>query len=485
MPSLTHSYYLLAGHKELAENMSYEYPDTYCPLKPEIYKIYFDVLDEYIEVIHPSVIHVGHDEWRIEKDVCLLCRGKDYGELYAMDINKIHGYLAKKGIKTAIWGDHLLESVTGKGFAPRESSTGYKYKIPGGLTSDQVSKLIPKDILVLNWFWDDINNDKQVSDFGFTQVYGNMRPEIKDWNERKKIKGLIGGAPSSWAGTTDWIFGKDMYYEILSDANLLWSRHEIPIEETHFITESLMGGIRRNMSDKALPSDDGSKVTPVNISGLLNSSLASGTDSMKSPGLITGNIRSDNKIFDVGAPSDKGFQAIVVGNRKNNPIAHSVEGIRINKDVSSIMFLHASAKEGWNQKGYHSIFNVKDGAGLLGWYEIVFEDGYIETIPLRYGQNILDWRWRQRILNNERSKIEYNMADYAYEARAVECAKENSGTATFFSYEWKNTRFGKKIREVNLKSVDLTRNNENAIILLAVSISENNTMEDVKVDERF
>ena len=81
LPSLTHAYYLLAGHEELAENINQPVPDTYCPLKPGSYRLYFDVLDEYIDVIHPSTIHIGHDEWRMEKDLCELCKGKDYGEL--------------------------------------------------------------------------------------------------------------------------------------------------------------------------------------------------------------------------------------------------------------------------------------------------------------------------------------------------------------------------------------------------------------------
>ncbi|HEY5774330.1 MAG TPA: glycoside hydrolase family 20 zincin-like fold domain-containing protein, partial [Chitinophagaceae bacterium] len=148
LPSLTHSYYLLAGHEELAENPNQPFPDTYCPLKPGSYKLYFDVLDEYIEVIKPSMIHVGHDEWRMEKDICELCRGKDFGLLYANDLKKIHGYLADKGIKTAIWGDHLLESVTEKDHQTWKSSTGYTYKIPGALKPEQVLNLIPKDILI-------------------------------------------------------------------------------------------------------------------------------------------------------------------------------------------------------------------------------------------------------------------------------------------------------------------------------------------------
>ena len=43
------------------------------------------------------------------------------------------------------------------------------------------------------------------------------------------------------------------------------------------------------------------------------------------------------------------------------------------------------------------IYNFDETAELLGWYEIVYEDGFVETIPIRYGINILDWKWRQRI----------------------------------------------------------------------------------------
>ena len=49
---------------------------------------------------------------------------------------------------------------------------------------------------------------------------------------------------------------------------------------------------------------------------------------------------------------------------------------------------------------------------------------------------------------------------------------EKSKPVTFFAFEWENTRFGKQIKEINLKPVKYNRNNENAIILLAVSVTE-------------
>ncbi|MDQ1296044.1 MAG: hexosaminidase, partial [Bacteroidota bacterium] len=304
LPSLTHSYYLLWGHRELAENLAQPYPDTYCPLKPESYKLYFDVLDEYIEVIHPSMIHIGHDEWRMEKDLCELCRGKDYGELYAMDINKIHGYLAKKGIKIALWGDHFLESVTKKEFQTWKSSSGYQYKIPGAMRPEQVIKLIPKDIIIFNWFWDELSNDRQVSDFGFNQVYGNFRANINEWNKRQDINGLLGGAPSSWSSTTETNFGKDQLTDFLGASNLLWSKEYLSFDRLTFMIEPLIRSIYSGFSGKFLPSQEGAKVSSIDISDNFNTDLSDGIESLSGNKIIEGKVNAGNICFDLLKSSD-------------------------------------------------------------------------------------------------------------------------------------------------------------------------------------
>ncbi|HET6993414.1 MAG TPA: family 20 glycosylhydrolase [Chitinophagaceae bacterium] len=467
LPSLTHSYYLLAGHRELAENMNQPYPDTYCPLKPAVYKLYFDVLDEYIDVIHPAMIHVGHDEWRMEKDICELCRGKDYGELYANDLRKIHDYLAAKGIKTAIWGDHLLESVTEKDHQTWKSSTGYTYKIPGALRPEQVSKLIPKDILVFNWFWSDIKNDQQVSAFGLKQVYGNLRADIGEWTERYKIKGVLGGAPSSWAASTEFNIGKDQLTDFLGSANLLWSQHYLSPGQLALSTEPFVENIYKNLSGKTLPVDDGSKQRVIDISSFFNSDLREVFTGPDKPELLTGELKAGQGMFrlDTGV---QGKRAIVASNQG----PEIARGIQINSDVSSILFLHACTREARNDKAYGTIYDFDDTAEPLGFYEIIYEDGWMETIPIRYGVNILDWRWSQRITNNEKEKSKYSQDRYAYKATAVNCSG-NSTPVTFFSFEWENPRFGKKIREIKIRPVEYKQGNENAIILLALNISEN------------
>jgi hypothetical protein len=471
LPSLTHSYYLLAGHKDLAENKNQEYPDTYCPLKPEIYKLYFDVLEEYIDVIHPGMVHIGHDEWRMEKDICDLCRGKDYNELYARDLSTIYGFLKKKGVQVAIWGDHLLESVYGKEFQVWKTSTGYQYKIPASLRPDQVEKLVPKDILVFNWFWNDVENDRQLSRFGFRQVYGNLRPDISEWDARETIPGVLGGAPSSWAGTTERNFGKDQLYDFLSGANLLWSPRYVRPDTLACMIEPLVATIGAAFRGTVLPSEKGCKVAALDLSAFRNSALNSGIDSIDATHLVSGAARKGDARYEISSPSANGLRALVVRTHDPQNASQPLQSIPVNEDVSSILFLQSCAKEAVNRKAYDAIYNFDETAELLGWYEMVYEDGFVQTVPIRYGVNILDWRWQQRLMQNEKDKVKYSQNRYAYAAAAVDCSSDPQHPVTFFSFEWENARYGKKIHHINLRSVAPTKGNDNAILLLAVSIS--------------
>jgi hypothetical protein len=129
------------------------------------------------------------------------------------------------------------------------------------------------------------------------------------------------------------------------------------------------------------------------------------------------------------------------------------------------------------------IYNFNDTADPLGWYEVVYEDGMVETIPLRYGVNIMDVGWKKRIMNNEKEKGKYSQNKYAYQAGAVECSKDNAHPLTFFSFEWENKRLGRKIQEIKLKQVEITKEKENAIMLLALSVSESKKVTNAKGTE--
>jgi hypothetical protein len=456
IPSLTHGYYLLTRHPELAEYPGDKWPDTYCPSNPASYDLMFDVYDEYLDVIKPKMVHIGHDEWwGAPIGVCPRCKGKDHSLLFAGDIKKIHSYFAGKGIKVAMWGDYLLESVRDTLVQDWVSSTGLKYQTPGAVRPEVVKESIPKDILIFNWFWDDEAKEQELDRFGFTQIYGNFTPAISNWDERiRKVK-ITGGAPSSWASTNEFNFGKDLILDYLGCANLLWSMHTIGQLELGGIVREMMRGVRADLSGKRIPSEDGDPVVPVDISQYVN--LTSGTEIFKIDlrALTMGEIKSGSMLFNLVNPAGTyGNTLVAVGSEgiDNAPLPSQVNGISINDDVSSLVFLHACARPAANQKAYFNIPDFFDSADLLGWYEIVYEDGYKDIVPIQYGVNILEWNpGGEKSLDTREGDTGSQQNAYCYMADPVKCSVDGKKEpVTFFAFEWVNPRFGKVIREVNL-----------------------------------
>jgi Glycosyl hydrolase family 20, domain 2/Glycosyl hydrolase family 20, catalytic domain len=446
IPSLTHAYYLLSKHRELSQVPDVKWPDTYCACDPRSYELLFDVMDEYIEVMKPRMIHAGHDEWFAPFGLGPCCKDKDPGEVYGEDIRKVHDYLAKKSIRMAIWGDYLLERVRGKGLQKRSAPDGFKYQAPGAMTPEQVRALVPKDILIFNWFWSEEEGgettEAQLDEFGFRQIYGNMTPFIEKYRERSKRSTIIGGAPSSWAATTQYNMCKDLLRDVLGCSSLLWSRQPLEARELSSITQARMPEARPRLTGQAPPSATGDAVVPVDISSRFNGQLRESTLGVDLSGLRTGRIVSGNFVFDMGQSRD-GNQVVIVGTegQKPNPLPREVGGIRIGADATSLIFLHACAIPATNKEAYRLIWDFADSADLLGWYEVVYEDGLPDVIPVRYGTNILEWNWGS-------SK---SASSYCYGADLVDCGQGENSSVTFFALEWISPRLGKVIREVRLK----------------------------------
>ena len=460
IPSLTHGYYLLTRHPEIAEYEADIWPDTYCPSNPKSYELMFDVMDEYIEVMNPKMIHIGHDEWRgAPLDVCPRCKGKDYSDLFAYDVNMLHSYLKKKNIGVAMWGDFLLESVRGKGPHNRTSETGYKYQTPGGLRPEVVRESIPKDILLFNWFWGRQELDMELHQFGFSQLYGNFKPNISNWDSRILDIDIVGGAPSAWISTNEFTFGKDLVFDFLGCANLLWSKHTIQqIDLAGYVWEQLPV-VRRNFRGYDPPSEDGDPVVPVDISSHFNLNTNSDVFGVKLTSLKSGVLSAGEQIFklkELTNNKENTLIAVGVKGEGENPLIGEVKGIKIDEDVSSLIFLHACALPAGNQKSYFDIYNTFDTSDLLGWYDVVYEDGYREIIPIQYGVNILEWNpGGEKSLDGAEGDTGSPQNAYCYAADIVDCSSDmNKNPIHFYSYEWVNKRYGKKIVEVNLVGSD-------------------------------
>lgn len=470
--TLTHSYYLLTRHRELAEIEAAEWPDTYCPSEPATYKLAFDVMDEYIEVMKPRMVHIGHDEWRMPWGICPRCKGKDPTVLFAQDVNKVYSYLKRQHIEVAMWGDHLVERVRGKVFGHARSPEGYSYRMPGALSPQQVRESIPKDILIFNWFWNNTeegsgeDNDAELENFGFHQVYGNMTPEIQDYERRSRRKSVLGGAPSSWAETTEFNFGKDMMYDILGCANLTWSPRPIDPEEISEKAQKALPDFRRRVSMELWPSSD-DPVEALDISANLN--MPAGKSNL--PGvdvasLRNGIVRAGALEFNLADPDKNGGKSALVVATGEEGAESGPATIPLGEDVSSILFLHACSRPSQNSMAFFETWDEADTADLLGFYQFVYEDGLVESAPIRYGMNILEASWGKA----------HEPRNLAWQSDLVDCGKEPHERLTFFAFEWVNPRFGRSVKEIRLEGISGFKDYRgkpiprNGIVLLAVSV---------------
>jgi glycosyl hydrolase family 20 len=493
IPSLTHSYYLLTKHPELSEVPGERWPDTYCPSDPSSRRLYLEVLDEYLEVMKPKIVHVGHDELFAPINLCTRCKGKDMRKLFAEDLIAVHDHLAKRGIATAMWGDMLLENVRGKGPQDHTTSAQFNYQTSGALTPELVDKL-PKDILVYNWFWSGGSgktarakaNEEQLERFGFKQIYGNFEPGIQEYPERSKRTTLLGGAPSAWEQTTEALFGKDLILAFLGCEDLLWSKRVPSGAELAATVQTLLPDIRLRLRGQAPPSETGDIVAPVDISSHFNMPSRESSFGLDLTGGSTGQVSAGKKVFELTDPATRGGKAaIIVGTEgtEKNLLPREVTAIPVGQDATSLIFLQASARPATNKLAYRVMWDMDDSADLLAWYEVVYEDGFVNTIPIRYGVNLLEWNWRPS----------QTPETYCYEGDPIILGRHGDAPVTFFAYEWVNPRLGKMIKEVRLKGSAGFRGAvpdfedfygpvipSNAVILRALSVVRKRTNADSK-----
>lgn len=216
---ITHAYPEIAEIPEVEETQKVDtreedllpsqfYRHSYCPSNERSYEILFDIIDEIIEVFQPKeFVHMGHDEVR-EIGVCKLCKGKDPAKLFAQDVNRIHDYLAEKGLKMMMWAD-MIQPVT-------------KYQTPPAID------MIPKDIVMLDFIWY-FHLSKDIEDNllekGFDVILGNLySSHFPRYESRIRKDGICGGQISAWTATNEYAMQKEgKLYDILMTAQLLWA----------------------------------------------------------------------------------------------------------------------------------------------------------------------------------------------------------------------------------------------------------------------
>jgi len=470
--ALSHSYYLTLAHREIAELQDDMFPDSYCPLNEKSYELYFEIAEEVLEVFEPSIVSVGHDEIRVLGE-CPKCREKTGHELLAYELNRLHEFYEKKGIRMMMWGEMLLHFKTYKGVMAGEGSTsvneyGFTHNYP---TAYGAKDNIPKDIIMLDWYYgSDHSTEKYYEGEGFNSMFGNFHgSKILNWKKRSSLENLLGAEVSTWVVTDEDAFQKDgIFFEMAYSGNILWDE-EYDTDKFVEMTEKVIrqmyftkGIIRREMSQLFLGAD-----TEVLYQGEKERAFAK-IDLTKAKAISPVAKRAADKFGD-----------IVYG------VSADAVNLLINKEfyADGLVFLHA-AKKDMEYKPSHQ-FPDYAPYGLCA-YVLLYEDGTIETVNAVMGKTIGNMDFEIKGGDGSREEVNFTIDTDTGEQKQgmvaptfahpsqwfagilYDCVPISDGNVTAFVYEWKNPHPDKKI--VKMRAINTCRDVEQSSVIFGISI---------------
>lgn len=175
------------------------------------YRVCEELIEETIELFDtPEFIHLGLDEenYNKQKDFPIATIRAPYKQVE--DANRLFQVCLKKGVRPWMW----IESRCIQSFGGEEYFRTH----------------IPKEVLISNWFYHNINNTeyqerielyKKLGEWGYEQVPTsstfnyrlNSRQTMRYCKENVKPESLIGFMTAGWI-LTDW----ESYYGLLNDA---------------------------------------------------------------------------------------------------------------------------------------------------------------------------------------------------------------------------------------------------------------------------
>jgi len=235
--ALSHSYWLCCAHPEIAERNDDSFPDTWCPSNPKSYELYFDCVEEVIEVLRPRMVSVGHDEL-YSIGICPRCRGKSGHDLLAGDLNRLHAWYAARGIRMMMWGDKLMNFTDKEGVRRggmkqtfTDRWTGKSWGMPATF---KAADRVPKDIVIADWYWGlDPKSERHFHQHGFEEIYGNFEPyTFENWDTRARRPYVLGAELSSWCEVSAYAFAhEDIFGHLFAASDMLWRGKQMGREE--------------------------------------------------------------------------------------------------------------------------------------------------------------------------------------------------------------------------------------------------------------
>ena len=423
--SLSHSYYLCCAHPEIAERKDDPFPDTYCPSNPKSYELVFDIMDEVIDLIHPRIMSVGHDEL-YSIGVCPKCRKRSGHDLLARDLNNLHGFLKSRGVRMMMWGDMLMNFSNKPGAASGgvlrknvDAWTGKTWVIPA---TYKAADMVPDDIIMADWYWSlDTKSERHFHRHGFDVMYGNFAPRgFQDWEKRARVPYVLGAEISTWCEVSAYAFGHNhAIHDFFPGADMLWLGRQMKKEKMNRLMAERVPAVIDFLADEPrwLTSGGPGKVRTLDISKQSTAVSEHLAGKVKCGDRLT--TATGTTTFKVQTrPDGCLMRGIIIGasNLKSPPIP-------VNRKAKKLLVLHGATMQ--NLFFQPTFYSYHRGPAEIIVYRIKYADGKQASFSAFYGDDIGQvigaWPARQSICH-----------------RAVPVAA--GPEATLYAQEWTNPR---------------------------------------------
>jgi uncharacterized protein YndB with AHSA1/START domain len=209
--SLGHSQWIFANgqHRDIVEDARVPY--AYDAGNPDTYRFLFDVYQETLDIFHPRLFHIGHDEVKIPGSDAFgqyparpENRRKGITRLFVEDTNRLADWLRRRGVRTMLWGDMLLHESEGT------AQPGIPVLTAANATSLAEARArrtqIPGDAIVADWRYEAGSEQRNglatLKRAGFDTVgCAWYEPEnIRGWAQQALQSGALGTLQTTWAG---------------------------------------------------------------------------------------------------------------------------------------------------------------------------------------------------------------------------------------------------------------------------------------------
>lgn len=210
--SLGHSEWIFANHQhqDLVEDVTSQH--AYDASNPDTYKFIFDVFGEALDIFHPRLFHIGHDEVKVPSQDKAFGKyparpgniQKGASALFIEDTNRLTDWLRGRGVRTILWSDMLLHESEGPVLPGVPIMTAAN--APGVAEAARRRSAMPADAVIADWRY--TPGDEQRNGLALFRERGQgtlgcpwFQPEnIRGWARQAIAHNSLGTLQTTWAG---------------------------------------------------------------------------------------------------------------------------------------------------------------------------------------------------------------------------------------------------------------------------------------------